>query len=83
MNNTPKVIGETYQRNRFEVHARLLETGKVHDWRVHSRSGKTIDEARNQIAEHKEHCKRLQFFVDQGKWEYAIAEVTAIVKIVE
>lgn len=83
MNNTPKVIGEVYQRNRFEVHARLLEKNGAHDWQVLSRKPQTIEEAREKIKEDKEQRSKLQSFVDQGRWEYAIAEVTATVKIIE
>lgn len=56
-------VGDTYSRDRFEVHT-LAENGK---WFVLSRSATTVEEARQHIKERKEWDQNLRSFIDLGK----------------
>ena len=80
---TAKTIGETYERNRYEVHTRSLEPDASHEWRVYSRNAKTIEEAREQIASAKANNSRIAWLISFGRVEFRIVKVTARCEIVE
>lgn len=59
----PIQVGETWTRNRFEVH----EQGTNGKWFITHRTAVTLEEAKAQIAEQAEGDKALRPFIDLGQ----------------
>lgn len=73
-------VGDTYERNRFEVHTQS-ESGM---WLNFTRQPKTLEEAREAIRKGKEANGALRGFIDVGRWPRTrIVEVKATVTVIE
>jgi hypothetical protein len=80
-----KTIGETYDRNRFEVHRRIWDDEK-NEWGVWmciSRSAKTLEEAREHWTREQSFDRGLSRLIGQAKMEARIVKVTATCEVVE
>lgn len=79
-----KIIGATYERNRFEVHYRRKGDGSP--WFGRGSASNDIEGARARIAIDIEQRRFLRSFIDleQGaRYEYRIVKVTATCEVVE
>ncbi len=75
-------VGETYNRDRYEVHVRVSKSGK--DWTVHARNATTLEQARQQVTEHRKPNPTLEIMIGAGpKLDYRIIHVSATCKVVE
>ncbi len=78
----PKVIGEKYNRDGFEVQARYTRLSG--NWSVTARSAKTIEEARKQRDFNTESQKAMnEFLGSNGPIEYRIVKVKTECEVVE
>ncbi len=76
-------VGETFNRNRYEVHSRAQRPGAV--WMIHSRKADTLTEAREQVKEAKkgDHPIMVEMIGPGPKMDFRIVQVTASCKVVE
>lgn len=85
---TEKVIGQTYQRDRFEVHTRHFDTdtNAWGEWVCQSRRARTIEDARTDLATMEQGGRFLRSWVrvvGEGAQEARIVKVTATCEVVE
>ncbi len=80
----PKVIGEKYDRNRYEVHARLWDDDKNDwlSWYCQTRNPTSQGGAEQSIEDHKAQNRNIAPLIGLGRWEYRIVKVTAQCEVV-
>lgn len=76
-------VGETYNRDRYEVHSRARSKGA--QWRADARSATTLEEARAQVKEgQKPENPTLVAMIGAGpKLDFRIVQVKATCQVVE